>query len=187
MFPSATVELAGGRELKLSAQGAPATYVSSVEVSTGSAAPVAWDQPWLPASILHTGGSVGFTLSTAADPAWGTGQDEAPPSYTQFAAPAVGYTVPSGTVPTPAGAATPVTLGLQSDQRGTTTVQWKATTHGVTVVPSSGTLVLPASSSTAPYPRTSTTLQLTMTSSGTGEVRVGFPVAGAPRRCRRSP
>ena len=178
MFPSATIDLAGGKVLTLSAQGAPATYVSSVEVSTGSAAPVAWDQPWLPAAILHTGGSVGFTLSTAADPTWGTGGDAAPPSYTQFAAPAVGYTVPSGTVPTHAGVATPVTLGLQSDERGATTVQWQATSHGVTAVPSSGTLVLPASSSTAPYPRASTTLQLTTSSSGTGDVRVGFSVVG---------
>jgi len=182
MFPSSTIDLAGDKELTLTAQGTPAKYVSSADLSIGSGTPKPWNQPWLPASILHTGGVVSFTLGTAANPTWGSGGDSAPPSYTQFAAPAVGYTLPSGTVQTQVGKATAVTLGLQSDERGTTTVIWRAFSRGVKVVPSSGRLGDPATSSTAPYPRTSTALELTTSSSGTHDVRVEFSVSGSSMR-----
>ena len=182
MFPSSTIHLAKGKMLTVTAQGTPAMYVSSVDVSMGPNKTQPWNQPWLPASILQTGGVVAFTLGTAANTTWGTGTGAAPPSYSEFAAPAVGYTLPSGTVQTQVGKIASITLGVQSDQPGSTTVLWRASSGGVTVVPSSGRLVLPASSSTAPYPRVSTTLQLTTSSSSTRDVRVEFSVPGESLR-----
>ena len=182
MFPSTTIDLAGDKKLTLTAQGTPSPYVSSADVSIGSGTAKSWNQPWLPASILHTGGIVSFTLGTAANPMWGSGVDSVPPSYTQSAAPAVGYTLPSGTVQTLVGNVAVATLGLQSDERGTTTVMWRASSRGVEVVPSSGRLVLPATSSTAPFSRSSTTLRLTASTSGTHDVRVAFSVPGSSVR-----
>jgi predicted alpha-1,2-mannosidase len=178
IFPSATIHLAQGKTLTLTAPGAPAVYVDSMEVATGSDKPEPWNQTWLPGSILHTGGVVGFTLGTMGNTTWGTGAGAAPPSYAQFAAPAVGYTLPSGSVLIQVGSAAAITLGLQSDVRGATTVRWSASSSGVKVVPSSGQLVLPATSSAAPYPRTSTTLQLEASSAGTRDVHVVFSVPG---------
>ena len=182
IFPSSTIHLAGGKMLTVTAQGTPATYVSSANVSIGPNKPQPWNQPWLPASILQSGGVVAFTLGTTANTMWGTSPASAPPSYTQFAAPAVGYTVPSGSVQTEVGKVAAVTLGIQSDETGATTVLWTASSRGVKVVPSSGRLVLPATSSTAPYPRTSTTLQLTTSSSGSRDVSVEFSVPGSSLR-----
>jgi len=178
MFPTTTIRLARGKMLTVTAQGAPAMYVSSANVSIGSNKPQPWNQPWLPASLLQTGGVVAFTLGTTPNSTWGTSMESAPPSYSQFAAPAVGYTLPSGTVQTQVGKFAAITLGVQSDQSGSTTVLWRASSSGVKVVPSSGRLVLPATSSTAPYPRVSTTLQLTTSSSGTRDVRVAFSGPG---------
>jgi len=181
MFPSTTTHLAKGKILTVTALGSPAMYVSSANVSFGSNQPQAWNQPWLPAGILQTGGVVAFTLGTTADAAWGASTESAPPSYSQFAVPAVGYTLPSGTVQTQVNKTAAITVGVQSDQPGSATVLWRASSSGVQVVPSSGQLVLPATSSTAPYPRVSTTLQLTTSSSGTRDVRVEFSVPGNSR------
>ena len=178
MFPSATIELAGGKVLTLSAQGAPATYVSAMEVSTGSAPAAPWNQPWLPAGILHTGGVVGFTLSSDCLPDVGERRGCGPALSTRSS-----WRRPSAT-PCPAERCRPRPVRGDGDAgapvrpAGAQTVRFQASSPGVTVVPSSGTLVLPASSSTAPYPRASTTLQVTASSSGTGEVRVAFSVAG---------
>ncbi|MGH3994788.1 MAG: ricin-type beta-trefoil lectin domain protein, partial [Pseudonocardiaceae bacterium] len=38
-------------------------------------------RPWLPESIVAGGGTVGFVLSSTADPAWGSGPADAPPSF----------------------------------------------------------------------------------------------------------
>jgi Glycosyl hydrolase family 92 len=178
IFPSATIHLAHSRTLTVTAQGTPAVYVDSMDVSTGSDKPEPWNKTWLPGSIVHTGGVVAFTLSATSNPTWGTGAGAAPPSYTQFAAPAVGFTLPSGSVPTRVGSAATITLGLQSDVRGATTVLWRTSSPGVEVVPSSGRLVLPATSSTAPFSRASTTLQLEASSKGARDVHVAFSVVG---------
>jgi predicted alpha-1,2-mannosidase len=181
LFPSSTIHLAGGKELTVQAVGAPATYVTSAEVTTGAAAPAPLDQPWLPASILHTGGTISFTLGSAPDTAWGAAPGSAPPSYSESAAPAVAYTSPTGVVPAAVGAPTAVTLGLQSDVAGPTTVLWSASGDGVSLTPSSGQLVLPAATA-GTYPRADTTLQLTASAAGTRDVQFRFSVPGSSVR-----
>jgi len=178
MFPSATIHLTGGKVLNLTAQGAPDVYISSAAVSSGSAPPTPLLQPWLPAAILRTGGTVDLTLTPTADPAWGAGPGSAPPSYATFAAPAVGYTRPSGALQTQTGVPAPLTLGVQSDVPGSTTVAWTATGPGVTVVPSSGRLVLPAQSPAGLFPQVSTTVRLTASATGTRNVTFAFSVPG---------
>jgi len=178
MFPSSTIHLAGGKVLTLTARGAPDVYISAASVSSGSAPSTPLNQPWLPAAILRTGGTVDFTLGPAADTTWGAGPGSAPPSYTTFAAPAVGYTRPSGALQTQTGVPASLTLGVQSDVAGTTTVAWTATAPGVTVVPSSGQLVLPAESPSGLFPQVSTTVGLTASAAGTRNVTFAFSVPG---------
>ena len=182
MFPTVTIHLADGKILMLTAEGTPAVYVSSADVSIGSGTPAPWNQPWLPASILQTGGVVGFTLGTEANPTWGSSPGSAPPSYDQFAAPAIGFTIPSGAVVTQTDKPATVTVGLQSDQDAGMTFTWSAKSSGVTIVPSSGQLVLPALPATGPFPRTSVTVELTAMSSGTRDVQFTFSVAGQSAR-----
>ncbi len=165
----------------MQAQGAPADYVTSAEVATGTAPAVPLDQPWLPADILRTGGTVSFTLGTAPNTAWGAGPGSAPPSYSQGAAPAVAFTSPTGVLEAPVGTPAELTLGLQSDVAGPTTVLWSASAHGVTLAPSSGQLVLPAASG-GTYPRADTTVHLTASAAGTQDVQFRFSVPGSSAR-----
>jgi predicted alpha-1,2-mannosidase len=180
-FPSATIELAGGRALTVTARGAPDVYVAGASVATGSARPRPLDQPWLPAGLVHSGGTVSFTLASVPDSSWGASTRAAPPSYGDQAAPAVGYTLPSGSVRAVAGTTVPVTLGLQSDGAHSTTVLWRASSHGGSVTPASGRLVVPAMSADGTYPRVSTTLHV-VASAGRDEVQVTFSVPGSTAR-----
>ncbi len=182
MFSSSTIYLANGKVLTISAQGVPGPYVESADVSIGSNKATPWNQPWLPASILRTGGVVDFTLGASANPNWGSTPDSAPPSYTASAAPAVGFTMPSGTVETHVGQSDSVTLGVQSDQPDATTILWKASGRGVNILPSSGRFVVPAVSSSGQYPRTAINLELSATSSGNRTVQFEFSVLGATIR-----
>ena len=36
--------------------------------------------PWLPASVLNSGGNLDYTLSGTPDPTWGSSPDAGPPS-----------------------------------------------------------------------------------------------------------
>jgi predicted alpha-1,2-mannosidase len=181
-FPSATIQLAGGKSLTLTAKGTPDVYVSAASVSTGSAHALPLGQPWLPAGLVHSGGTVSFTLGSVPDTSWGASPQSAPPSYGDRAAPAVGYTLPSGTVQAAPGTTMPVTLGLQSDVDGTTTVLWRASAHSGSVSPSSGRLVVPPVSAAGTYPRVSTSLHVTAPSAGDDEVQITFSVPGSKVR-----
>ena len=162
LFPSVAITLPSGRRLVEQAPGATASrpYVHALTVSgvtrpavTGSscggasathASPGNWDLPWLPASTLSTGGTLHYTLSDTADPAWGSAPGSAPPSFGPGQLPAVGFSVPSGAATLTVGQPTSIALGLAPGGSARTTVHWQAAPSpgGVTVTPSSGTFTV---------------------------------------------
>jgi predicted alpha-1,2-mannosidase len=179
MFSTSTIYLADGKTLTISAQGTPGPFVQSASVSIGSNMVTPLNQPWLPASILHTGGAVDFTLGPSADQSWGSSPDSAPPSYTDAAAPAVGFTIPSGTVNTQVSVSDSVTLGVQSDQPDARTIFWTASAPDLIIAPSSGEFVVPAESMSGQYPQAQVSLQVLPTSPGNQTIQFAFSVLGS--------
>jgi predicted alpha-1,2-mannosidase len=91
LFPRITIALAGKHEIVITAPGASATsrYVHGLEFEGFDAphlctrATKGYECPWLPASILRTGGRLHFTLATEPDTKWGSDVAAAPPSMTR--------------------------------------------------------------------------------------------------------
>jgi hypothetical protein len=187
--------LPDGHRLVLHAPGAAASrpYIQALTASgishppaTTTACPATfppispangWDEPWLPASVLQSGGSLDFTLTSTPDASWGASPDASPPSYGAGQFPAVGYSFPSGAVSVASGQSTPVQLGLASANVGTTTVSWRATSGpgGPQVVPSSGTLTLRPQTAPCGAPKPATqALTLTAGTPGNHAVEVSL-------------
>ena len=164
LFPNESILLPDGHRLVLHAPGAAASrpYIHAL-TATGvthppaastpglacappaqPSSPDAWDLPWLPASVIQSGGTLDFTLSTTPDESWAASPEDAPPSYGAGQLPAVGFSSPSGAMTVTAGRSTPVELGVASADVGPTTVMWQASSGsgGPQVTPTSGTLVL---------------------------------------------
>ncbi len=186
LFPSVRIELPDGRRLVESAPGAAASrpYIRTLSVTgvtrpktqpvgcrSTAAVPKAsgdsWESPWLPASVLKTGGTLDFALSGKPDASWGS--STGPPSYGTARLPAVGFSRPSGAVTTAAGRPVTLLLGTATADGAAVSVHWHVapSTAGVTVSPSSG--ILTSSSCAQPTPATQT---LTLTGSTPGT----FPV-----------
>ena len=164
LFPSESIQLPDGHRLVLHAPGAAASqpYVHALTVSGVSHPPAAsnacagsarattttssaWDLPWLPASILQSGGTLDFTLTASADPAWASSPTASPPSFGDGQLPAVGFSSPGGALTIAAGQSAPLELGVAPGVPHATSVAWRVTpsdTSGLQVVPSSGTLTL---------------------------------------------
>ena len=185
LFPSVRIELPDGHRLVENAPGAAASrpYIRALTVhgvthgrpprpppahSAANVSPPAgqWDLPWLPASVIKTGGTLDFTLSARPDPSWGKDPADAPPSYTAGQVPAVGYSVPSGALALTAGQSTTLQLGAASADGHAVTVDWHvaALPAGVTVTPSSGTLTSSSCGQPNPAP---TSLHVTAGTPGT--------------------
>ena len=107
--------------------------------------------PWLPASVIRTGGTLTYTLSTSIDPTWASSPAASPPSFGAGQLPVVGFSVPSGATTVAVGQPTAVQIGAALAGGRATSVRWQATSapSGLTVLPSSGTLTL---APTAPGP-----------------------------------
>ena len=142
---------------------------------TGGPAPAAgqWDRPWVPASVLTTGATMTFGLSARPDPAWGSAAPSAPPSFPAGRLPAVGYSLPSGTLALAAGRPSTLTLGVKGISLGTPSVHWAVTGHaGLTVSATSGSLAASgrpgrgAPSCATPAPRTT---DLTVSAASAGD------------------
>ena len=169
LFPSVTIALPDGHRLVEQAPGAAASrpYVHALTVSGvtrpspesgGCSAPSAprtaagrWNMPWLPASVIRTGGTLTYTLSTSIDPTWASSPAASPPSFGAGQLPVVGFSVPSGATTVAVGQPTAVQIGAALAGGRATSVRWQATSapSGLTVLPSSGTLTL---APTAPGP-----------------------------------
>jgi predicted alpha-1,2-mannosidase len=195
LFPNSSIFLPDGHRLVLHAPGAADSrpYIHALSASgithppattTGCAATPpppspanAWDEPWLPASVLQSGGTLDFTLASTPDTSWGAAPDDSPPSFGAGQFPAVGYSFPSGAVSVASGQSTSVQLGLASADVGTTSVSWSATSTpgGLQVVPSSGTLTLRPLTAPCGSPRPATeALTLTAGAPGTYAVHVSL-------------
>jgi predicted alpha-1,2-mannosidase len=158
LFPLVTIRLGDGHRIVMRAASASASvpYVHGLEVTgvsrprtaacatTKSVRPAssAWCQPWLPASVLTTGGTLTYELSAHPDPAWGSSSSAAPPSYGAGRLPAVGFSDPGGRITLEAGRPATVELGVRSAQPGGSTVVWRAGGAGLTVTPDSGRFTL---------------------------------------------
>ncbi|MDG6915167.1 MAG: GH92 family glycosyl hydrolase [Nitrososphaerota archaeon] len=77
LFPTATVQLAGGRLLQIDATGASPSspYVQSLEVNGSPTTSL-----WLPWSSVQGGATLNFTLGPDAS-GWGSAPGDAPPSF----------------------------------------------------------------------------------------------------------
>ncbi len=194
LFPSVRIELPDGHRLVEDAPGAAASrpYIRGLTVhgvtrpttrsascpstSTGSTPSGQWDLPWLPASVIKTGGTLDFSLSATSDPSWGADPADAPPSYTAGQVSAVGYSVPSGALSVTTGQPAMLQLGAGSAIGRSVTVDWHATglPAGVTVSPSSGTLTSSSCGEPTPAPQE---LSVTAATSGTYPVDITLHTA----------
>ena len=208
LFPSVTITLPDGHRLVEDAPGAAASrpYVHALTVTgvsrpasgaSGAACansvpapstPGTWDLPWLPASVLETGGTLHDTLSSSPDPAWGSSPADSPPSPGTAALPAVGFSSPSGAATVVAGQPTSVEIGMAPAATGAVSVHWQVApvAGGPTVSPSSGTLALVApagaqgsnaASCGLPHPATQA-ITVTAPAAGTSTVRITLTTSG---------
>ncbi len=204
LFPSATVTLPDGRHLVEQAPGAAASrpYVRALTVSgvtrpsarqsgcTGAppsrAVAGSWDWPWLPASVLKTGGTLRYTLSSTADPAWGSSPAVAPPSFGAREYPAVGFSLPSGHATAAAGQPMTIRIGVAAAGDRATAVNWQAQADasGLTVTPSSGALTVTPPSRTgdsslcSPGSPVTESITVTAPAGGTYSMRVNLTTSG---------
>jgi predicted alpha-1,2-mannosidase len=166
LFPAIVLTLPDGQRIVMHAPAAsPAMpYVHTLAVSgvptpkaTPSCAspaastskdPTAWNQPWLPSSIITTGGTLAYGLSSVPDPSWGSATAASPPSFGTGRLPAVGFSLPSGGVTVPEGQTTTVQLGLQPAETGPSTVRWSARGTGLLASPSDGAFTVTATNET---------------------------------------
>ena len=78
LFTTAAITLPGGHTLTINAPQAAdnAPYVQSLALN-GSA----WNNAYLPASVISAGGTLDYTLGTSANTSWASAPSAAPPSY----------------------------------------------------------------------------------------------------------
>jgi hypothetical protein len=206
LFPSVTITLPDGHRLVEDAPGAAASrpYVHGLTVSgvtqpasqssasgcSASSKPHSlagtWDLPWLPASVIQTGGSLHFTLSSSPDPGWASSPADSPPSFGSGELPAVGFSSPSGATSLVAGQPASVELGAASAGGDASTVHWQVASvpSGLQVSPSSGTLAFAAanvsagSATNCGRPSSATqALTVTAAAAGTYSVRINLTTA----------
>ena len=175
LFPDVAVTLPDGRHIVIHAPGASASrpFVHALDVAgvalpppTPSCGPTttvtparahepagsvgaAWDRPWLPSSIITTGGVLTYRLSSVPDLTWGSGTQTRPPSFGSGRLPAVGYSMPGGAATVRAGQPATIRLGVVPAEATTITTRWTAGGSGLVVSPNSGEVTI-GSSSTGP-------------------------------------
>jgi putative alpha-1,2-mannosidase len=201
LFPSVAITLPNGRHLVEESPGDAASrpFVHALTVSGVTRAPTSasstacvgasrakasggnWGQPWLPASVLSTGGTLHYTLSNTADPSWGSAPGAAPPSFSAGQLPAVGFSQPSGATTVTVGQPATIHFGLALAGGTRTTAHWEVVpaSNGLTVTPSSGTPTVPAGVGAVHCPATPITpvtqsLSVTAPAAGSYAVRVNL-------------
>jgi hypothetical protein len=144
LFPKVRMVEGNGHVLTVTAAHAPDPYIQSARLSEGTAAASDWNKPWIPATALAEGADLSVDLGKAPDKHWGTKPSAAPPSFSEGAAPAVGFTVPGGAVAVNAHASTSLDLGVQEevDRTTATPVTWQVVSSpgaaNVSLTPSAG-------------------------------------------------
>jgi hypothetical protein len=145
LFPAARLHLGNGRTLTIIGSHAPDPFVqravlslgsgggagSSAEAATASAS--TWNQPWLPPEALVRGATLSVSLGPHANEHWGTTASAVPPSFSQGAAPAVGFTSPGGALTMRADSAASLALGIQQSMQPSRGVSRATADHAATV------------------------------------------------------
>jgi predicted alpha-1,2-mannosidase len=187
LFPYVNVELPDGRHLVIKAPGAEASkpYVASLVTKGIAAVPSApscqktsikskstsgvWLASWLPASVIRSGGTLTFGLSSRPT-SWGSNPADSPPSYEAGALPAVGFSFPGGGTSVTVGQPASVQLGIRSATNTPAAVSWSvAPAPGLTVSPTAGTLTVAGSCIGG---LSATALQVTAASGGAHVLKV---------------
>ena len=138
LFTNVTLHLPHGRTLRIAAPRAATDrpYTRGVTVDGRR-----WDRAYLPPKTLARGGRVTFDLADRPAKEWASGRNDAPPSYGQGQAPAIGYATPTGQTVVQPGQQLTARVGVQRDGPHGNVVRWTADAPaGITVTPSSGTL-----------------------------------------------
>jgi hypothetical protein len=95
----------------------------------------------VPGAILTTGGTLTFGLSDTVDRSWGSTVGDGPPSWAAGRLPAVGFSMPSGTLTVPVGTPTTLQLGVKAVAIGSPPVHWSAVaTGGLTLSATTGSI-----------------------------------------------
>ncbi len=76
LFPHARIQLGSGKILTIDAPG-PGHYIHGLTVDGRPST-----RPWIPASMVSTGGTLAFDLGTTPDTGWGAGPGDVPPQTT---------------------------------------------------------------------------------------------------------
>jgi hypothetical protein len=128
----------------------------------------------LPSSIITTGGTLTYELSTTPDPSWGAAPIDRPPSFAAGRAPAVGYSVPSGGMSLKVGQPTTIELGIKDISPGSPAVHWSAASvNGLTLSASSGAFAAAARSGGCSSPKAQTQT-LTVDAASPGSFRIAI-------------
>ena len=192
LFPVVDLTLPDGRHLVMDAPAASAStpYVDALTTTGVDPGPGGthcspgtppasgnWCQPWLPSSVLTTGGRLSFRLSADPDPSWGASPVARPPSFGTGRLPVVGYTTPTGSIPATVGTPAVLRLGVQPAAPTATTVVWDAGGTGLSVTPSSGRFVVGPASHGRVAPPPTEALSVTSSVPGTHTVAVHMHTA----------
>jgi predicted alpha-1,2-mannosidase len=156
LFPDTVVTLPDGKALVEHAPGASAgtPYVQSLRITgtqpavsaavcgsktTGSSrgADGAWVSPWVPGSILQSGATMTFALSSQPAVHWAAAGN-APPSFSAGRLPAVGDSSPARALTVTAGQPTTVQIGIDRAGGAGAAIGWSASATGLAVAPPSG-------------------------------------------------
>jgi predicted alpha-1,2-mannosidase len=139
LFPAATVYGGHGENVRIAAQGGPGPYVRSLRLNGSD-----YSRTWVPLEALEGASSLQFTLSPRAE-AWGSGADDAPPSFTEGERPAIGFSsVDLEEVRLAPGETRAFTLGVRNMTSDARRVEWRVEPpQGVWLEPPLGTLDLP--------------------------------------------
>jgi predicted alpha-1,2-mannosidase len=141
LFPSITIHRESGQTIQITAPGASATtyYVQSLQVNGQSST-----KPWLASDFVAKGGTLSYTLGATANTSWGANAADEPPSYQTGETGTFVSFKPGRAVVGPGGSQQIAILGQNIDGKGDT-VTWSATAPtGLSVSPTSGSVVVPA-------------------------------------------
>jgi predicted alpha-1,2-mannosidase len=191
LFPHVVIALPDGKRLVETAPAASAgtPYVQRLRVSgvaPAVSAPVCgakspgsshgangdWVSPWVPGSILRSGGNLTFTLSAHPDTHWGAAAGNAPPSFSAGRLPAVGESSPAGAVTVAAGQPTTVQVGIDRAGSSGAAVEWTASGTGLVVSPAAGRFGAVAACTAGAGPTEAVTV--TGANPGTYDLRIGL-------------
>lgn len=147
VFAKAAIHLPSGKTLTVNAANAQVTtpYVQSMTSAATGAKAASWSHAYVQPGLITDGGTLGFTLGATPNTSFASAALDAPPSDTTGLSTALGYARQSVVVTAPGTPAT-VTIGARNLTATAQTVSWTgAGDTGVTVGPTSGTLILPKS------------------------------------------